>query len=415
MNPHPICRTEKRMTLVPSVSAVPGVGEMDRDLHYARGNFATLFQGSPAILCIIQLNGLRYCEINEAYEQRTGYRRHEVLGQDSLKLGLWSNSEDRDSIFRELVAQGRIHGHQKVFQTKTGEPLTTILSAEIIQFEGRPCALVVAEDISSLQRAEEARLDLAQLLIGGQEAESKRVGQELHDSIGQSVAMLSIDFERTRRSLTNLSPDSDARLAILSDKLKDLGKDVANLSHRLHSSKLELLGLAVAVRGLVREFSEQYQVRACCRCSAVPDGLSAEMSLCFFRVVQEALHNIAKHSRAGTIDIELDGSSGFLRLNIADDGVGFVQNSARPGLGLISMRERLHLIGGKLLVTSEPGSGTRVEAIVPITQASPAIVPTRCSRSRDEYQAFRIPRFVDDCSDFDGQEVVSQIAVLDRT
>jgi PAS domain-containing protein len=112
MNPHPICRTEKRMTLVPSVSAVPGVGEMDRDLHYARGNFATLFQGSPAILCIIQLNGLRYCEINEAYEQRTGYRRHEVIGQDSLKLGLWSNSEDRDSIFRELVAQGRIHGHQ---------------------------------------------------------------------------------------------------------------------------------------------------------------------------------------------------------------------------------------------------------------------------------------------------------------
>jgi PAS domain S-box-containing protein len=382
MNPHPIRRTEKRITLVSSASAVIGADETDRDLLYARENFATLFQGSPAILCIIELNGLRYCEINEAYEQRTGYRRHEVLGQDSLKLGLWSNDEDRDSIFRELVAQGRIHRHQKVFQTKTGEPLTTILSAEIIQFEGRPCALVVAEDISGLQRTEEARLDLAQLLIGGQEAESKRVGQELHDSIGQSVAMLSIDFERTRRSLTNLSPDTDARLAILSAKLKDLGKDVANLSHRLHSSKLELLGLAVAVRGLVREFSEQYQVRARCRCSAVPDDLSAEMSLCFFRVVQEALHNIAKHSRAATIDIELDGSSGFLRLNIADDGVGFVQNSARPGLGLISMRERLHLIGGKLLVTSEPGSGTRVEASVPIAKADRAIEHTRRRSSR---------------------------------
>jgi PAS domain S-box-containing protein len=382
MNPHPIRRTEKRMTLVPSVSAVPGVGEMDRDLHYARGNFATLFQGSPAILCIIQLNGLRYCEINEAYEQRTGYRRHEVLGQDSLNWGLWSNVEDRDSIFQELVAQGRIHRHQKVFQTKTGGPLTTILSAEIIQFEGRPCALVVAEDISSLQRAEEARLDLAQLLIGGQEAESKRVGQELHDNIGQSVAMLSIDFERTRRSLTNLSPNTDARLAILSDKLKDLGKDVANLSHRLHSSKLELLGLAVAARGLVREFSEQYQVRVRCSCFDVPNDLSAEMSLCFFRVMQEALHNIAKHSRAGTIDIELDGAAGFLRLNISDDGVGFVQDGAKPGLGLISMRERLHLIGGKLLITSKPGSGTRVEAIVSIAKASPAIVQTRRSRSR---------------------------------
>jgi PAS domain S-box-containing protein len=381
MNAYPIRRTEKRITLVSSVSAVTGTDDMDRDLLYARENFATMFEGSPAILCIIQLNGLRYCEINEAYEQRTGYRRHEVIGQDSLKLGLWSNSEDRDSIFRELVAQGRIHGHQKVFQTKTGEPLTTILSAEIIQFEGRPCALVVAEDISSLQRAEEARLDLAQLLIGGQEAESKRVGQELHDSIGQSVAMLSIDFERTRRSLTNLSPDSDARLAILSDKLKELGKDVANLSHRLHSSKLELLGLAVAVRGLVREFSEQYQVRVRCNCFDVPDDLPAEMSLCFFRVMQEALHNIAKHSRAATIDIELDGASGFLRLSISDDGVGFVQDGATPGLGLISMRERLHLIGGKLLITSKPGSGTRVEVIVSLAKASPAIEQTRRPRS----------------------------------
>jgi PAS domain S-box-containing protein len=370
------------MTLVPNVSAVPGVGEMDRDLHYARGNFATLFQGSPSILCIIQLNGLRYCEINEAYEQRTGYRRQEVLGQNSLELGLWSNIEDRDSIFREMVAQGRIQRHQKVFQTKTGEPLTTILSAEIIQFDGRPCALVVAEDISSLQRAEEARLDLAQRLIGGQEVESKRVGQELHDSIGQSVAMLSIDFERTRRSLTNLSPDTDARLAILSDKLKDLGKDVAHLSHRLHSSKLELLGLAVAVRGLVREFSEQYQVRVRCSCFDVPNDLPTEMSLCFFRVMQEALHNIAKHSGATTIDIGLDGASGFLRLNISDDGVGFVQDGVTPGLGLLSMRERLHLIGGKLLITSKPGSGTRVEAIVSIAKASAAIQQTRRSRSR---------------------------------
>jgi PAS domain S-box-containing protein len=415
MNAHLIRRTEKRMTLVSGVSAVTGADEMGRDLLYARENFATLFQGSPAILCIIELNSLRYREINEAYEQRTGYRRHEVLGQDSLKLGLWSTVEDRDSIFRELDAQGRVHRHQKVFQTKTGEPLTTILSAEIIQFDGRQCALVVAEDISSLQRAEEARLDLAQRLIGGQEVESKRVGQELHDSIGQSVAMLSMDLERTRLSLTDRSADTDARLAILSGKLKDLGTEVANLSHRLHSSKLELLGLAVAVRSLVREFSEQYQVRAGCSCSAVPDDLSGEMSLCFFRVMQEALHNIAKHSRATTIDIELDGSSGFLRLNIADDGVGFVQNGARAGLGLISMRERVHLIGGTLLITSKPGSGTRVEAIVSIAKASPGIVQTRCSRWLDEYQAFHMPRLVDDCSDFDDQEVVPQMAVVDRT
>jgi signal transduction histidine kinase len=86
------------------------------------------------------------------------------------------------------------------------------------------------------------------------------------------------------------------------------------VSHRLHSSTLELLGLAVAVKALSRDFSEQYQVQASCECSNVPDNLAADVSLCLFRVMQEALHNIAKHSRAAKIDIELNGNSDFLHL-----------------------------------------------------------------------------------------------------
>jgi PAS domain S-box-containing protein len=368
-------RTEQRMTLVSSVSVITDVEEMDRDLLQARHNFATIFHASPAILCIIRLNGLRYCEINKTYEECTGYSRHEVLGKDSLKLGLWGNVEDRDQTFLKLAAQGHLGRHQEVFQTKTGEALTTLLSAEIIQFECRPCALVVAEDITILQHAEEARLDLAQRLVNAQEAECKRVGQELHDCIGQSLAMLTIDLERTRRSLTDVSPDTQVRLAGFSDKLKNIGHDVAKLSHRLHSSKVELLGLAVAVKGLSREFSEQYQVQARCECSAVPEDLAPDVSLCLFRIVQEALHNIAKHSHATKIDIELDGTADFLHLSISDNGVGFVQDAAstRHGLGLISMRERLHMIGGKLIITAKPGSGTRVEAIVSMTKARPVM------------------------------------------
>ena len=229
--------------------------------------------------------------------------------------------------------------------------------------------------LRALQQAEEARLDLAQRLVNAQEAECRRVGQELHDCVGQTLAMLTMDLETARQALIGLSPETHARLAGISDKLKNLGHDVANLSHRLHSSKLEFLGLAVAVKALSREWAEQYQVQARCECSGVPDDLAPDVSLCLFRILQEALHNVAKHSQATKINIRLDGTTDCLRLTISDNGVGFVQNNARirPGLGLISMRERLHLIGGRFVITTKPGFGTRIEAIVSMSKASPAM------------------------------------------
>jgi len=148
--------------------------------------------------------------------------------------------------------------------------LVSSISA-ITDIERRDCDLLQA-----LQQAEEARLDLAQRLVNAQEAECRRVGQELHDGIGQTLAMLAIDLETTRQSMTDQSPETHARLAGLSKKLTSLGHDVANLSHQLHSSTLEFLGLAVAAKALSREWAEQYQVQARCECSGVPDDLPPE-------------------------------------------------------------------------------------------------------------------------------------------
>ena len=360
---------EKRIPVASSVSAMTyAEAEVDRKLHQAHDNFATIFQASPAILCIIQLSTLRYCEVNRAYEQRTGYSRSEVLGKTCLEFCLCSNAEDFGHMFQKLITKGRVIGHQKVFQKKSGEPLITFLSSEIIEFGGEPCALLIAEDITMRQQAEEARLDLAQRLVNAQEAESTRVARELHDNIGQSLALFSMELETTKETLTGLSSDSDARLTHLADKLRDLGRAVGSLSHQLHSSELELLGFVAAVKSLCREFSEQYHVQVNCDCTGVPNNLAAEISLCLFRVTQEALHNIAKHSLAGTVNFKVHGTSHSLYLSISDDGVGFAQNNlkAKSGLGLTSMRERLHLIGGKFMITSKPGAGTRIGATVPI-------------------------------------------------
>ena len=386
-NPAPSKATRTRLRRLPSLpddatgKGVPlGSGlrkladlqGMDCHFYQTRDNCRTIFNASPAILCIIQLNGLRCCEVNKAYEQRTGYSRSEVLGKSSLKLGLWNNAGDRRRMLDRLLTNGHIRGHQQAFQTKTRTPLITLVSAEIIAFGGELCALMVAEDVTVRRQAEQARVNLSRHLINAQEAERTRVARELHDSIGQSLAVFSVELEQTRRAFTDLSTENDSKFARLRMRLETLGREIGSLSHQLHSPDLESLGLAMAVKELCRDFSERHQVETHCKCSGVPDHLSAGVSLCLFRVTQEALHNVAKHSRATHIDVEVRGTSKSLYLRISDDGVGFAPNTseARVGLGLISMRERLHLIGGNFIITSEPSSGARVEATVRMTKTS---------------------------------------------
>jgi PAS domain S-box-containing protein len=361
--------------LVSRFSAILDEKETNRALHQAQDNFETIFKTSPAILCIIRLNGLEYLEINKAYEQHTGYSRSEVLGKTSLRLGLWKKADDRERMIRKALAKGSLRGRQVIFETKTGEPLITFLSAEIMEFGGEPCVLVIGEDITMRRQAEEARMDLAQRLINAQEAERTRVARELHDHIGHSLALFTVELDRTRLAMADLSPDNEARFASLCVKLKTLGRDVGNLSHQLHSSELELLGLAVAIKALCREFSDQYRVQAHCKCTGVFDNLPGEVSLCLFRVVQEALRNVAKHSRATKVEMEMRGTPKSLHLCISDDGVGFASTSeSRAGLGLVSMRERVHLIGGKFTIHSKPGCGTRVEATVNLSHTNSATV-----------------------------------------
>jgi PAS domain S-box-containing protein len=178
--------------LVSRFSSILDEKEADRALHQAQDNFATIFNTSPAILCIIRLNGLEYLEINKAYEQRTGYSRSEVLGKTSLRLGLWKKAEDRERMIRKALAKGSLRARQVVFETKSGEPLIILLSAEIIEFGGEPCMLVIGEDITMRRQAEKARMDLAQRLINAQETERTRVARELHDNIGHSLALFTV-------------------------------------------------------------------------------------------------------------------------------------------------------------------------------------------------------------------------------
>jgi PAS domain S-box-containing protein len=230
--------------------------------------------------------------------------------------------------------------------------------------------MVLVEEITSQKKAEQQQQEFAGRLMTAQETERSRIARELHDDIGQSLAILSVQLQRAERPVSDQPGRYHPGIAELCSKVQEVATRVTRLSRQLHSSTLEYLGLTKAVRGECKEFSETQRIPVECSCDEIPRELDDEIGLCFLRVIQEALHNIAKHSRATKVKVELTGNSTELSLLVSDNGVGFDLEQARlaGGIGLISMRERTHLVGGEFRLTSGPGVGTQIMVRIPINR-----------------------------------------------
>jgi signal transduction histidine kinase len=204
-------------------------------------------------------------------------------------------------------------------------------------------------------------------LIEAQEQERTRIGRELHDDIVQRLALLAITLQQLQTS-KGLPPEVRSRMGDLWKQTTEIATDIQYLSHELHSSKLQYLGLVTAMRGFCREFGEQQKVEIDFQTHDLPSPLSADISLCFFRVLQEALHNSAKHSGVRHFEVRLWGTSDDIHLTVSDSGIGFDREAAKEsrGLGLISMQERVKLLKGTFAIESEPMHGATIHARVPL-------------------------------------------------
>jgi PAS domain S-box-containing protein len=247
--------------------------------------------------------------------------------------------------------------------------------------------LGMAVDITERKLAEEALAGIGRRLIEAHEEERTWIARELHDDVNQRIALLTIDLERLDKQLPDSAVEFHDHISQVRQRLLDLAKDVQGLSHRLHSSKLEYLGIVAAAKGFCRELSEQQKVEIEFSHTNIPDGVPKEISLCLFRVLQEALQNAVKHSGVRQFAVELRDTEAEIQLTVSDQGVGFDPRDAinRHGLGLISMRERLHLAGGQISIESQPDSGTTIHARVPFSSRSdsegPDVITTAASRN----------------------------------
>ena len=222
-------------------------------------------------------------------------------------------------------------------------------------------------DVTERKIAEEALTNMGRKLIEAHEEERTWIGRELHDDINQRIALLSIELDRWNQS-SGLDSQTHDHIQKTGRRLAEIGQDIQALSHRLHSSKLEYLGIAVAAQSFCRELSERYKVQISFSHSEVPLNLPKEIALCLFRVLQEALQNAVKHSGVKDFRVELRGKTAEIILSVIDAGRGFDSQDAvnRLGVGLISMEQRLQLVNGELSIVSELGRGTAIYARVPV-------------------------------------------------
>lgn len=333
-----------------------------------------LFESLGANLAELTLN-FQWLVLNKRCIELVGYSQRELLSRPFDEI-FPSRRPARDEEDRQRLLSGKISAYssERFGERKDGKGIWIKAHASLSRDEasGEPTrVLMVLEEITPLKDAERilrdseiARKHLGRLMMNAQDEDRTRIARELHDDIGQSLAVLKIQMLRAGQPKSGRPDQVHPSLPQLAAKVQEIAEKVSSLSHQLHSSELEFLGLTIAVKSHCREWAERFHVDLHCNCEGPLDSLDSTVALSFLRVVQEALHNVAKHSGAKKVVVEMRADVEAVTLAIADDGVGFDAEHARlvPGLGLISMRERMHLVGGELEISSTVRRGTRIVA-----------------------------------------------------
>ena len=378
---------QRPVSMVGTLLDITDQRRAERVLRESEERFRSMADGAPVMMWMSEVDKLR-TDFNRGWLMFTGHSIEEELGIGWIEGVHLDDLQKCKSTYIEAFNKRMPFSMEYRLRRYDGEDrwINDAGSPRFLpdgQFVGYiGCAI----DVHDHKAVELARMELARRLMIAQEEERSRVARELHDGIGQEIALLSIQMQRAVGSITTEPSQIYPTIQNLSTTLAAIGLHVSRLSHQLHSSELEYLGTSVAITKLCREFSEQYAIKVECCCTNIPANLDNQVALGFLRIVQEALHNIAKHSHAKDVQVKVTGATKELCLVIRDNGVGFDirEPRAEAGLGLISMRERMHLIGGEFAIESSPGVGTIVRARVQIPTTQPPVASPEIVYSADD-------------------------------
>ena len=258
-----------------------------------------------------------------------------------------------------------LHGRHPFPQASMAQ---NVLSLQILLCVIAVPLMFLAAVMAEARRTQESLRRISGDLIAAQERERHRIARELHDDINQRIAMLALELEQMQES-----PFEVSRLQALRMQATEISNDVQALSHELHSSKLQYLGVVAGIRSWCKEFGARQKMQIDCRTN-VSSVVPIEIGFSLLRVLQEAVHNASKYSGVRRIEVQLREELGELHLVVTDLGKGFDMEMAKQGrgLGLTSMQERVRLVGGEIEIESQPMGGTTVHVRVPLASEPPS-------------------------------------------
>lgn len=311
-------------------------------------------------------------QVNSELCSMMGYAVDEMLKMNRKQFEHPDHQRNDWELFQQLRAGTRTSYYvEKLYRRKDGTKMWGRLYVCRLSPEGGGPATLLAmvEDITErkifeqkLNEAQGSLVALTSRSIQVQDEERRLMARELHDDVGQRLSLLRVQLERIRRKLPAAEPEKVTLKHTLAE-LDELTRDVHELSHQLYSSKLQYIGLKPALRELCRQFAARHDTEVYEMLEDVPD-LPTNVQFCLYRVAQEALNNVGKHSQTRHVSVQLGRESDTVILEITDTGVGFETNMPIVGLGIASMRERLRTAGGDLTITSQRGQGTKLTATV---------------------------------------------------
>ncbi|MFO0807629.1 MAG: PAS domain S-box protein [Gemmataceae bacterium] len=354
--------------------------------RWADQRFRQVVEAAPNGMVMVGRDGTIVLA-NAQMERLFGYRKEEMLGQPVEMLLPERYRVQHVALRERFVAVAEVRtmgvGRDLFGRCKDGREFPLEIGLSPIPTGERTAVLASIVDVTERRLAEanmrdsqrELR-DLTGRLIVAQECERRRIARELHDDLNQSLALLAVELDVMGQRPAESVAQFAEQVRDVSAHVKQLSSAVHDLSHQLHPSKLEQLGLVAAVRSLCRELTRSYGLPIEFSDHGVPRSIPEDTALCLYRIVQEALRNTVKHSHAHHAEVALEGSAETITLRIVDDGVGFAPESIdrQEGLGLVSMRERLRIVGGEIVIDSRPAGGTRIKVHVPL---GPEVVARR--------------------------------------
>jgi len=334
-----------------------------------RLRLATIMESSDDAIIGLDLNRT-ITDWNKAAQRQYGYSPEEVIGRPVTDLIPAERGQNCVDMTRTVKQGYALRHYETVRRKKDGSQVEVSLTASpIYNSEGQVVGISSIErDVTERRKQEEALASTRRRLIDAQEDERRRIARELHDDIGQRLALLTVQLEQLRANSPDLSSEVRQHLDELRQQSVEMAADIQSLSHELHSARLEYLGIASAAEGYCREFAQTQKVEIDREIRELPRHIAPAVSLCLFRVLQEALQNSLKHSGVGHFEVRMWAAPDQIHLSVSDAGVGFDREKARQshGLGLVSMEERVKLLDGKFSIESRPSGGTTIQASLPL-------------------------------------------------